>query len=437
MSPGFRFSLVLVVAALALPSLAHSEAASALPSLSASADPAAANALKAYRETYGLTGGAVAVVRGNDVIYQQIFGHANVEFAVPVNADTLFQLSSTTKVFTGTLMSVLAEKRLVEYEKPVRHYLPDLPESWSDVLLVDILSHLSGLPEVLACGEVESREVALQCVYELQRPAERREVFRYNQTNYFLALRVIETVTGQSFPQALEMYVLEPAGMKSAVLNGNSRDVLALRASDYYPGGDGGISLREYSFPEFLMTAAGLNVSLTDMIAYASALSSDKLLDASGKSRMWTAPVMADGSAAGYAQGWDLDDLRDNMQSVGHEGGYLTTFRVYPEFDLSVIVLTNGMHAFFGLDELADVLAQSFVPDLFAPADSLAYQAKLAFMTDGFSGATDLLDIGVRSKEFSDDELAELVSWLAEEMTDIGDADSAAKLVSLFGLKID
>ena len=377
------------------------------------------------------------MVRGDEVIYRNTIGHASVELGVPVTPATRFQLSSTTKVFTATLMSVLAEEGLVEYDQAVRHYLPDLPASWSDVSLVDILNHLSGLPEVLDCGEDVAREAALHCVYESQRPAGRREEFRYNQTNYFLVLRVVEAVTGRSFAEALEQKVLRPAGMTSAELNGDSRDVMALRASNYYPDGDSGIRLREYSFPEFLLSAAGLNVSLTDMIAYALALNGDHLLDASGKARMWKVPVMADGSPAGYAQGWELDDMRDGLRSVGHEGGNLTTFRVYPEYDLSVIVLTNGVHTYFSLDELSDQLAKSFASDILAPLDTLAYRAKMAYMTDGLAGVTDVIDASAGHDDFSDDELGEVVTWLAEEMTNIGEADSSAKLVKWYDKKAE
>jgi len=196
MSPRFCLPLIYAVATLIVPSPGFAEELAASNNLSASGDQAAATAVQAYIRTYGITGSAVAVIRGDKVIYEQTFGHANIEFGVPVNADTRFQLSSTTKIFTATLMSLLAEEGLVGYDRAVRDYLPDLPDSWSDVLVVDVLSHLSGLPEVLECGEDLDRDAALQCVYMLQRPAERRAEFRYNQTKYLLALRVIEVVTG-------------------------------------------------------------------------------------------------------------------------------------------------------------------------------------------------------------------------------------------------
>jgi CubicO group peptidase (beta-lactamase class C family) len=390
--------------------------------------------LTAYTDFYGITGGAVAVLREEKLIFEKTFGDADVALRVPVTTDTLFQLSSTTKIFTATLMTMLAEEGLVEFGHPVRHYLPELPEAWSDVLVVDIMSHLSGLPEVLECDENEDRDAALSCVFELERSAPRREGFSYNQTNYMLVMMIIEAVTGESFPDALSRRLIEPAGMSLSVLNGDYRDVVPGRATSYYPNEDGGLVLRDYEFPWFLLSAAGFNVSLTDMIAFSKSLSGEKLLGAKWKTRMWSPPLLADGKKAGYALGWDLDELRDGHLSAGHEGGMLTTFRVYPDAGLSVVVLTNGMHEFLGLDELADALAQSADADILTPLDSVAYRAKLQYMESGLDATHAFIAAEICAEdELSKQDCSELLEWLAEELADAGHADDAAELLKRFG----
>lgn len=382
-----------------------------------------------YAETYGVTGGVAAVVQGDKVLYRRAFGDANVEFDVPATPETLFQLSSTTKVFTGTLMAQLARDGLVDYEAPVRRYLPRLPEAWSDVLIADIMSHTSGLPEVLACDEPDDTAAAFECVGDMERPAGRREGFSYNQTNYMLAMQVIETVTGKPFAEVLQHEILAPAGMNSTIVNLDSRDVVRNRATGYYPDGDGGLRVREYTFPPYLQSAAGINSTLDDMISFARALLGEELLDAEGKARMWQAPVMNDGEPGGYAMGWELDAMRDGRQSAGHEGGMLTTFRVYPDEDLAVVFLTNGMTTPYGHDEVADMLALSFVGDIFDPADALGYRAKLAYLGDGVAGVKRVLS--ARELAVTNADLREISDWLAEEVTDIGDEESAAAILEL------
>jgi len=390
--------------------------------------------VRAYMGFHGITGAAIGVQRGADVIYAGTFGYANVELEAPVRDDTLFQLSSTTKIFTGTLVTILAQKGLVVLDRPMRDYLPSLPEDWSDVLVLDAMSHVSGLPEVLECEENDDRDQALDCVFGMARPLPRRERFVYNQTNYLLAMMLIETVADMTFPEALDEYLLVPAGMAGVVIDGNNLHVVPRRATSYYPDGHGGIQQREYDFPWFLSTAAGLNASLGDMLRFASALQDGTLLTDDWKTRMWRVPELSDGRPSNYSIGWDNRKINHGRESLGHNGGNLTTFRAYPVAGLSVTVLTNGMRSFFDVDELADVLAMTLEPDLLLPADTLAYRAKIAYIDAGLDASLAILNAGLGARDLEPDDPAEIVSWLADELGDAGQLDDAIRTLR-FGLE--
>ena len=59
-------------------------------------------------------GVAVAIVRGDDVIYLQGHGVRSVENAAKVTPDTLFPIASCTKSFTTTAMALLVEEGQIE-----------------------------------------------------------------------------------------------------------------------------------------------------------------------------------------------------------------------------------------------------------------------------------------------------------------------------------
>lgn len=394
--------------------------------------PAIEHVIRAYVQFHGITGAAIAVQRNDDVLYSGTFGHANVELEAPVRDDTLFQLSSTTKLFTGTLVTSLAQDGLVDLARPLRHYLPQLPETWGDVLVGDALSHVSGVPEVLECEESEDRDRALACVFGMERPMSRRQKFVYNQTNYLLAMMLIESVTGLPFHGALEKYLLMPAGITGAVIDGNSLHVVPGRATSYYPDDSGGIRIREYDFPWFLSTAAGLNLSLADMRRFAAALQDGTLLANEWKARMWQVPELVDGSLSNYSIGWDNRKINHGEESLGHNGGNLTTFRTYPVAGLSVTVLTNGLHSHFDMDELADVLAMTVEPDLLLPVDTLAYHVKLAYIDAGLDASLAMLTEGLHADTLGPDDPVDIVSWFADELADAGRSSDAA-LVLRYG----
>src|SRR5947209_3648364 len=54
------------------------------------------------------------------------FGVTNFDYPSPVSADTIFQIGSTTKTFTATIVMRLVEAGEIDLDAPVRTYLPDL-----------------------------------------------------------------------------------------------------------------------------------------------------------------------------------------------------------------------------------------------------------------------------------------------------------------------
>jgi len=72
----------------------------------------------------GIPGVAVGVISG-DQEFSAGFGVTNVDHPLPVDAETLFQIGSTTKTFTGTAVMRLVEMGKLALDEPVRIYLPD------------------------------------------------------------------------------------------------------------------------------------------------------------------------------------------------------------------------------------------------------------------------------------------------------------------------
>ncbi|MFP7658151.1 serine hydrolase domain-containing protein [Chryseobacterium proteolyticum] len=91
----------------------------------------------------------IAVVKEGKVIVKRSFGVANVQDQVPVTDTTVFAINSCTKVFTGTAIMQLAEQGKVDLSAPVSRYLDDLPEQWQKVTIEQMMTHISGFPEIL------------------------------------------------------------------------------------------------------------------------------------------------------------------------------------------------------------------------------------------------------------------------------------------------
>src|SRR6185503_8276496 len=95
-------------------------------------------------------GFAVAVVSKDKVIYSKGFGYRDNDKKLPVTPNTLFAIGSCSKAFTASLLGLLNKDGKIDFDKPVREYLPELEffneELNSDVTVRDIMCHRTGLP---------------------------------------------------------------------------------------------------------------------------------------------------------------------------------------------------------------------------------------------------------------------------------------------------
>ena len=55
-------------------------------------------------------GFAIAIVKGNEVVYAKGFGYRDLENKLPITPNTVFAIGSTTKAFTASLMGILEDE---------------------------------------------------------------------------------------------------------------------------------------------------------------------------------------------------------------------------------------------------------------------------------------------------------------------------------------
>jgi CubicO group peptidase (beta-lactamase class C family) len=91
----------------------------------------------------------VAVVHYGKVVLLRSFGIANIQNSVPVTNRSVFAINSCTKAFTGVAIMQLVEEGKIDLSSPVSRYLDGLPTAWQRVTIRQLLTHVSGLPNIL------------------------------------------------------------------------------------------------------------------------------------------------------------------------------------------------------------------------------------------------------------------------------------------------
>jgi CubicO group peptidase (beta-lactamase class C family) len=313
----------------------------------------------------------LAVVRHGKIVKTSSYGLANIQDAVAVDDDTVFSINSITKAFTGVAVMQLVEQGKLELSANISKYLPDLPVEWHNVTVKQLLTHTSGLPDIMNSNTAKliSDEGANKS-WELvkQRPLdfEANTQFRYNQTNYLLIGKIIDNVSGQNFIDYITQNQLRKVGMNRTEEAGfsNLHDVIAhsARRYTYYYGSGEIANIKAADFPAFLRATAGMSSTAKEIATWIMALQSGKLLNKpSSIETLWTPAVLTNGKTKGfnnllngYALGWPVVG-RHEHPAVAPAGGNRAAFFVYPKDDLSIVVLTNlmgGLPSHF-IDEIA------------------------------------------------------------------------------------
>lgn len=331
-----------------------------------------------------------AVVKDGKIVLLTSLGTADLQSATPVTNRSVFGIYSCTKAFTGIAIVQLIEEGKLDLSAPVSRYLDELPAAWQPVTIRQLLTHVSGLPNVLRALDpvtygfesgsneetVWTKTKAMPMEFT---PGER---FSYNQTNYALLGKIIDKFNGKPFAQVFRERQFGAAGMLHTGF-GDSRDVTPNKVRTYarVTQSDGEKLpaeklVHDYAeFPPFRRTASGMNSTAEDLARWIIALQQGKLLRTkSALKTLWTAGNFNNGSQTQWAPGW-MTKPRPQHSAVIATGGGRTAIFVYPDDNLAVVVLTNLAGSF--PEEFVDELAGLYNPEISASDPVTALRIEL------------------------------------------------------------
>ncbi|MDT9598351.1 serine hydrolase domain-containing protein [Sphingosinicella rhizophila] len=174
--------------------------------------------IEQVREAWRTVGVAVAVVRGEELIYGRGFGRRRRDDAAEVDVDTLFQVGSTTKAFTASAIGMLVDEGMLAWDDRIVDHLPELKlkDPWltRHLTVRDVLTHRAGLSIALLpyLAVIDSNSALDQLRYA-DANGRFRDCFEYDNLLYALAGKLVEAVSSCSWSNFTRMRLLEPLNM--------------------------------------------------------------------------------------------------------------------------------------------------------------------------------------------------------------------------------
>lgn len=167
---------------------------------------------------------ALGVTHRGETVFSGAFGLRDVERGLSADSRTLYQIASCTKAFTAALAAMLVEEGVLDWDAPVRDYVPEVrfhdDYATRTVSVRDLLCHRTGLPrhEYSWYGTDYTRDDIVHNLRFLEPNRPIRTTFQYNNQCYVLAGRVLERLTGTTFEELVSRRILEPLGMRRSRL---------------------------------------------------------------------------------------------------------------------------------------------------------------------------------------------------------------------------
>jgi len=302
-----------------------------------------------WRVGVNVPGLSAAVVQGDQVVWAQGFGVADVEHGTMVRPETVFRLASISKPITAVAVMQLVERGLVSLDDPIQRFVPSFPRKpQGEVRIRHLLAHTSGIRHYrgneFALAEsfpTIDRAIGVFRNDPLEFPPGER--YLYSTYGYNLLQGVIEAVSGRSFDEYLRSAIFGPAGMTSTWLE-RPQEIVRHRARQYVRGSTPWSWLNApYVDLSVKWAGGGLIATAADVARFDIALNQGKLLRADTLERMYTSARLNNGNQTGYGLGWMVSQ-QGSRQFVAHSGGAMggTTYLLRePRARTAAVILTN------------------------------------------------------------------------------------------------
>jgi CubicO group peptidase (beta-lactamase class C family) len=324
-------------------------------------------------ETWKVPGLALAVIRDGKVVLTEGYGYRDLEKKVPVNADTLFAIGSSSKAFTTAALGILVDEGKLDWDKPVRTWMPDFklhdPFATERMTPRDLVSHRSGLPrhDLMWYGTTATRADLVARLADLEPNVDFRSHWQYQNLMFMTAGSLVERVSGKSWEDFVRERLFTPLGMTASDLSVTQMETVENRSFGYREKPEeegGGIEPIPYRNIDAIGPAGAINSNAVDMAKWVQFQLGDgtwegkPILARSTLDELHRPVILLDGVGGGvalslfadedlpfimYALGWFVQPYRGHL--VVHHGGNIDGFAAFvtmlPKERDGVVVLTN------------------------------------------------------------------------------------------------
>ncbi|UCC41328.1 MAG: serine hydrolase [Candidatus Aminicenantes bacterium] len=324
--------------------------------------------LKGYSEfinelikEWKIPGLAISIVKDGKVIFSEGFGFRDIKKGLKVTPRTLFAIGSCSKAFTATTVGLLVDEDKVDWDKPVREYLPSfkLEDSFASERMTprDLVCHRSGLPrhDLMWYNSSASRKELFDRLRYLEPSRDFRTTYQYQNLKFLTAGYLVGQVAKTSWEEFVQERIFDPLGMNDS--NFSVED--SKKAPDFaLPYAERKEKIVEIPFRNIdtIGPAGSINSNVTDMAKWVllnlnKGKVGEKQIISEASLKQIHSPQMLSSQSirydelfySSYGMGWGITAYRGHLM-VSHGGGidgFSALVSLMPRDNMGIVILTN------------------------------------------------------------------------------------------------
>lgn len=330
------------------------------PDLAQKIDAVAQTAL----EETGVPSASVAIVKDGQIAYTKGYGKARLDPVEAAEPRMRYSIGSISKQFTAAAVLLLEQQGKLSVDDKVGKYLPDLTRA-NEVTIRMVLSHTSGyqdywpedylMPPML---EATTSQHILDTWAKKPLDFDPGTKWQYSNTNFVIAGRIVEMVSGEPLMQFLEENVFHPLGMKE-VWNSDLTKLGDTDARGYSRYALGPLRPSPKEGAGWMFAAGELAMPAYDLAQWDVSVMNRSLLEKKSYDEMLTAVHLKDGTDTNYGLGIVVRPMNGHTlyEHSGEVMGFTSDNYVFPAEKVAIAVLTNQDAA-----RAAGVIARGMAP---------------------------------------------------------------------------
>ena len=312
-----------------------------------------------------VAGFAVAVVKGDQVIYSKGFGYRDVESKKPVTPNTLFAIGSSTKSFTSALIGLQQKEGNLSFDGIATSYLPQLKfynDNMNNQITVrDMMCHRTGLSRYDLSWFVfntSNRDSIIQRVRYMEPTAPVRAKWQYNNFMFLAQGMIVEKLTGKTWEQNIKEKFFNPLEMSRSNTNIFEFEKDNDASLPYSINDKGTIEKIDYYNIDGMGPAGSINSSVNDMTHWlkvwinGGTYKGQEILPASYIREAASSQMVISGGLpeadkdiylSNYGFGWMISSYRGHymVEHGGNINGFSASVSFFPTDKIGIVVLTN------------------------------------------------------------------------------------------------